>query len=166
MGDREDLTDAAAVEKLRAIAKGETAMLCTFVGTRLEPRPMAIQDIDDDGSFWFFSDKNSHKNRQIAKDPRVQILLTNGAKSEYLSVEGTAEISRDQARIDELWTGWAKTWFTEGKDDPALTLIKVTLKTGHYWDTKHNRMIQLAKIAIGAVTGQTMDDGREGLLHT
>jgi hypothetical protein len=35
---------------------------------------------------------------------------------------------------------------------------------GYYWDTKHNRMVQLAKIAIGALTGTTMDDGVMGQL--
>jgi hypothetical protein len=35
---------------------------------------------------------------------------------------------------------------------------------GYWWDTKHNRMVQLAKIAIGAITGKTMDDGIMGQL--
>ncbi|MGE3509589.1 MAG: pyridoxamine 5'-phosphate oxidase family protein [Vicinamibacterales bacterium] len=33
-------------------------------------------------------------------------------------------------KIDELWEPLAKTWFTEGKDDPRITVIKVAPRRG------------------------------------
>lgn len=163
MGDVENLGTEAGREKIKHIAQGEIAMFGTSTGTAASAfRPMATQGIDDDGTLWFFSHRTSDKNRQIAAHPTVQLLYAVGGKSEYLSVEGVATISRDQAKIDELWSGWAKTWFNEGKEDPNLTLISVRPTAGHYWDTKHNKMVQLAKIAVGAVIGKTMDDGVEG----
>ncbi len=94
----------------------------------------------------------------------MQLLYANDGSSEYLSLFGTAEILKDQAKVEELWTPWAKTWFNEGKDDPTITLLKVKPQEGHYWDTKNNKMVQMAKIAVGAVTGKHLDDGVEGTM--
>ncbi len=59
----------------------------------------------------------------------------------------------------------AKTWFPDGKDDPAIVLIRIQLASGHYWDTKHNKMVQLAGMVLGAITGKETDDGVEGELR-
>jgi general stress protein 26 len=64
-----------------------------------------------------------------------------------------------------MWSSIAKAWFTEGKDDPAISLVKVTPEEGYYWDTKNNKMISLIKIAAAVVTGKTMDGGIEGKLN-
>jgi general stress protein 26 len=165
MGDNKDLTGRAAVEKIKDIAKGQIGMLCTFTADHaMDTRPMATQGIADDGTVWFFSRKDSHENQQILADPAVQLIYALPNKAEFLSLEGTASISRDQKKIDELWSELAKAWFTEGKDDPRLTLVTVTINGGRYWNTKHGKMVSLAKIAIGAVTGKPMDDGIKGSL--
>jgi general stress protein 26 len=81
-----------------------------------------------------------------------------------MSIYGTAEIVFDKNKVEEMWTPIAKAWFTGGKDDPLISLIKVTPQEGYYWDTKNNKMISLVKIATAMVTGKTMDDGVEGTL--
>ena len=165
MGDTKNLVSRAATEKIKQIASGEIAMLCTFTNDgAMEARPMATQGIGDDGTLWYFSTRDSTTNQQIVANPAVQVIYMVPGKSEYLTLDGTASVSRDQVKIDELWSGWAKTWFPDGKDDPQLTLVTITLHGGHYWDTKHGKMVSLAKIAIGAVTGKTMDDGVDGTL--
>jgi general stress protein 26 len=58
-----------------------------------------------------------------------------------------------------------KTWFTEGKDDPRITVIQVTPTDGYYWDTKHGNFIAGIKILIGAATGKTLDDSVEGTVR-
>ena len=57
-----------------------------------------------------------------------------------------------------------KTWFTEGEDDPRITVIKVTPTDGYYWDTKHGTAIAGAKILVGAAIGKILDDSVEGQL--
>ena len=57
-----------------------------------------------------------------------------------------------------------KTWFTEGKDDPRITVIKFTPEEGYYWDTKHGQVVAFAKQMIGAALGKTLDDSIEGEL--
>jgi hypothetical protein len=55
-----------------------------------------------------------------------------------------------------------KNWFTEGKDDPRITVIKFTPTQGYYWDTKHGMAVALIKRLAGAIMGETHDDSIEG----
>jgi general stress protein 26 len=166
MGQTKDLAGADAIAKIRELADGKIAMLCTFTNDHaMDTRPMATQQVGDDGTIWMFSSKDSTENRQIVANPAVQLIYANPSKNEYLSLDATASISRDQALIDQLWNPIAKAWFPEGKDDPNLTLITITVTGGRYWDTQHGKMIQLAKIAFGAVTGKPTDDGVKGNLR-
>jgi hypothetical protein len=57
-----------------------------------------------------------------------------------------------------------KTWFTQGKDDPLITVIQVTPAEGYYWDTRHGTPVAAAKMLIGAAVGKTMDDSIQGRL--
>jgi len=161
MGDVKNLTASDAVEKIREIAKD--ANICMFVtdlSTQpLMGRPMATQEVDDEGNIWFLSDRNSDKNRDIEKDDRVQLFYSHTRNYEYLSVYGNAEIVNDRAKIEELWTPMAKTWFTGGKDDPNISLIKVAPEDAYYWDTKNNKIVSLIKFAMGTVGLTPKDDG-------
>lgn len=166
MGEVKNLNQKESIDKIKEIGDGTVCQFCTFTEAfMLDCRPMHTQQVDDSGNLWYFSGKDSNKNEQISQNKKVQLLFSVNSKNEYLSMEGTAIISRDQQKIDELWSGWAKTWFTEGKDDPNLTLIKVVPSASYYWDTQHSKMVSLVKIATGALTGKTMDDGVEGTLN-
>ena len=86
------------------------------------------------------------------------------AHSEFMHIEGVATVLRDRAKLKELWSFTMKTWFTEGEDDPRITLIKFAPTYGYYWDTKHGRAVAGVKMLIGAVIGKTLDDSIEGRL--
>lgn len=162
----ENLTQNKAIDKIQKLVKAaDIGMFTTALTTLpLNSRPMATQDVDDEGNLWFFSEKDSTKNADIKKDDRVQVFYASKGSSEYLSVYGTAEILTDRQKIKDMWTPIAKAWFTEGEDDPSITLIKVTPVDVYYWDTKNNKLVSLIKIATSVVTGKTMDDGVEGTL--
>ena len=117
-----------------------------------------------DGNFWFLSANDSHKNQEIQLNNKVQLLFQGSAHSDFLSIYGTATISTDKGLIKELWEPLLKTWFTEGVDDPRITVIKVETKQGYYWDNKHGNAIAFAKMAAGAIMGKTLDDSIEGKL--
>ena len=157
---------AEAIKKLKDLA--ESARICMFTTyTETHPmpsRPMALQGVDDDGTLHFFSAETSEKNREVENDPYVQLFFANNNSSEYLNIYGKAVISENREKIKELWTPWAKAWFQGGAEDPDLSLISVKPESCQYWDTKHNRMVQLVKIAASIITGKTMDDGVEGKL--
>ena len=92
----------------------------------------------------------------------MNLFFQGSPHSDFLHLTGQATISRDKARIKELWEPIIKTWFTEGVDDPRITVIKFTPREGYYWDNKHGNLVAGIKMMVGAMIGKTMDDSIEG----
>jgi general stress protein 26 len=163
--NHEDLSGAEAGSKIKQLAeKASACFFCTRIrsGAPVKVRPMSIRKVDENGDCWFLSADDSHKNSELADDPSMQIMLQGSAHSDFLTLFGTASISRDREKIKELWAPLVKAWFTEGVDDPRITVIRFTPSDGYYWDTKHGGLVAFVKIAVSAATGTTMDDSIEG----
>lgn len=166
--NHKDLQGTEAGKKIKELAgKNNTCFFCTGItsGKPVTVRPMSVQKMDEAGNLWFLSANDSHKNMEIGRDSHVQLLFQGSAHSDFLTVYGEATISTDKALIKELWEPILKAWFTEGVDDPRITLIKVDVQEGYYWDNIHGNAVALIKIAAGAVLGKTMDDSIEGTLN-
>jgi general stress protein 26 len=167
MSNTENLNNKEATEKLKSLV--DEIMVCLFC-TDLKTddgatcRPMTAIKVCDQGNIWFFSEKSSEKNKAIASDKMVQLFFSHPAKSSYLVVNGEATIVSDKEKIEELWTPMAKVWFKEGKEDPNISIIKVTPTTAYYWDTDGNRMINFLKIIGSVITGTNLVSGKQGSL--
>jgi len=117
-------------------------------------RPMYTHGVDADGSVWFFTYQDSRKVREVHHKPQVSLSHADHDAQTYVTLAGTAQEERNQAKMDELWIDGLKAWIPEGKYAPHVTLLHVQLHQGEYWDKlggKFNNLFQLAKAAI---TGQ------------
>ncbi len=165
MSNTENLINKEAIDKLKSLVN--EIMVCLFC-TDLKTddgatcRPMTAIKVCDQGNIWFFSEKSSDKNKAIASDNDVQLFFSHPGKSSYLVVNGEAEIILDTEKIEELWTPIAKIWFKEGKNDPSLSVIKVTPKSAYYWDTNGNQMINFLKMVASVATGANLVTGNQG----
>lgn len=160
-----NLVGQEGVDKIKELAKqAASCFFCTKNDKEglFTTRPMSADHVDEDGNFWFLSPEDSDKNADISKDPHVQLLLQGSDHSDFLTLYGKVTISKDKESIDKLWNPLLKTWFTEGKDDPRITVLKFSPIKGYYWDTKHGMAVALVKRVIGAVKGETYDDSIEG----
>jgi general stress protein 26 len=158
-GEIKNLSGKEAVEKLKEMTEEKTCLFCTYENEKMVSRPMHTQRVDQSGSLWFMSNKESLKNLQIKKDNSVYLVYADSGKQHYLTLSGSAEILKDKAIIDELWNPFLNAWFDEGKDDPDISLIRVTPDEGHYWDTRNGKLVSLIKVAVAAITGKMKDDG-------
>ena len=166
--NREDLSGTRACERMAELVKdADTCFFCTAGGEGPTGgvRPMSVQQVDEEGNLWFLSASDSHKNHDIAANPDVKLFFQGGKHAQFLVLEGEASVSRDQAKIKELWNFVLKTWFTEGEGDPRITAIRVRPVSGYYWDNKHGTAVAGAKMLVGAAIGQTLDDSIEGTLR-
>jgi general stress protein 26 len=149
--NRRDLAGAEAIERIKDIIDdAETGFFITGGGTgdSRGVRPMSVRETDDNGAIWYLGAIDSHTNQELQANPTVKLFFQSGENAAFL----------------ELWEPLLKTWFTEGEDDPRIIVIKVTPKSGYYWDNKHGGIVAGAKMAIGAVLGKTLDDSIEGTL--
>lgn len=163
MSDTSNLTGKEAAALIKGFS--EKANVCLFAtnltSLPLSVRPMHCLKVEEDGSLWFFSNKSSEQNSHIRKDQHVQLFFSNMGTSEYLSLYGSAEISRNKNKIEELWSPIVKNWFSEGKDDSDISLLCIRPESGSYWDSQNN-LIQMPKIAGETVIGKPLDKGLQG----
>jgi len=163
-----DLGGKEAIEKIKKQVKlSPSCFFCTDlnkVGVPLSIRPMTVLQVDDNGNLWLLSANDSHKNVELADDPFVHLLFQGSTHADFLNIYGLASVNEDPKKIEELWNPLLQTWFTEGKDDPRISVIKVEPTEGYYWENKHGNAIAFIKQTIGAALGKTMDDSIEGKL--
>jgi general stress protein 26 len=164
MSNKKNLYDKEAINKIKEMVSDiTTCMFCTEVeGVPFRTRPMATVAVDDDGNLWFFSNKASDKNDEIKDNDTVQLLYAENSDSHFLTVTGKTQIIWDKEKINEYWSPAMKAYFKGGKDDPDISLLKVTPEEAHYWDTINGKMITLLKMATSAVTGMKANIGLEG----
>ncbi len=163
----DNLQHQDAIEKIKELTKkAETCFFSTAKSTEGSngTRPMSVLETDDQGNLWFLCANDSHVYSEIKFEPFVKLYFQGSAHSDFLYLEGHASLSRDQDKIEELWNPMVKNWFTEGKDDPRIAVIKYEPKSGYYWDNKHGNFVAGVKMMIGAISGKTMDDSIEGEL--
>lgn len=165
--NRRDLAGIDAAKRVKDMAdEAESCFFCTTgaTGSTDGVRPMSVRKADDAGNLWFLSASDSHKNHELAANPAAKLYFQVGHHAGFLELEGRAEVMQDRTMIHDLWNPLLKTWFTEGEDDPRITVIRFTPKTGYYWDNKHGSVVAGAKVAVGALIGKTLDDSIEGRL--
>ncbi len=149
-----------SIEKIRELTHGiDFCMLTTLDGGQLRSRPMSTQVFEFDGNLWFFTSDNTHKISEIEKDGRVNAAYSNADDNTYLSLSGRAEVVKDRAKIEELWSPILKAWFPEGMDDPHLCLLKVSVEQAEYWDAPSSKIVQLFGMVKAIATGQEADYG-------
>ena len=118
----------------------EVALLTTRrADGSLVSRPMATQRRADGAHFWFVAAGASRKVREIAADSNVNLSYHKERTREWISVSGRARVSRDRAKIRELYEPTWKVWFPErgakedgGPEDPRMVLIAVDARAAHF----------------------------------
>lgn len=164
----ENLNNLAALDKLKELVdKIDIGMLCTFISGSDYPHaiPMSRQEVDEVGNIWFLFSSDSTAYKNLQSNNKVSLLYADVGDYNFLSINGTGEISEDRNRIDKYWNKMMETWFEKGKEDPNIRVLKVIPDEAHYWDNKSNKLVTLMKMATSAISGHQMDIGREGELH-
>lgn len=150
------------LQKIRELIKDiDFCMLTTTDESGdLHSRPMSSNgDVDSNGDIWFFTSVSSHKVTEIEQLPKVNASFADPDNQRYVSVSGTAQLVRDRAKIDELWRPEFKIWFPEGKDDPEIALLRVSLEKGEYWDSPSSTIGYALSFVSSLVTGKQPDLG-------
>ncbi|MET3731314.1 pyridoxamine 5'-phosphate oxidase family protein [Moheibacter stercoris] len=164
----ENLMGQEAVEKLKdMVDKIDMGMMGTYQeGSEfIYAVPMSRQEVDEQGNIWYLLSSESETYQNLEKNKNVSILFSDTSNFNFLSLNGQAEISQDQARIEKYWNKMIEVWFEKGKEDPRIRVLKVVPSEAHYWDNKTNKLVTMFKVLSSAVTGQKLDIGREGELN-
>lgn len=140
------------IERIKDI---KIAMLTTAEqdGT-LHSRPMYTQKPDEDGTLWFFTEKDSAKIYEVRKDQHVNLGYSKPDDNLYVSISGTASVVTDREKIKELYTEGLRAWFPKGSDDPNIALLKISIDRGEYWDQPSNVLVRAFGYVKAVATGE------------
>ena len=149
----------------------EIAMLTTRRAYgHLQSRAMATQRRAEGADLWFVTYDTAGKLADIAHDPHVNLSYYKDKTREWVSVSALASLSRDRAKIRELYAPDWKMWFAdEGDarhgtpDDPRMVLIGIEVYAAVFLEVNKPRPIILFEMAKGWLTGEMPDIGE---MHT
>lgn len=144
--------------RLSKLVEGMSVAMMTTVDDddALVSRPMSPLEMDAHGAMWFFTDLRSEKIEHLRA---VNLSFADADKSIYVSISGRGEVHAEQARINELWTAFARPWFPEGKDSGNVALLKFVPSTAEYWDAPHSKMVRMFAMAASIVASTPIGMG-------
>ncbi len=140
----------------------ETAMLITKNDDSLQGRPMHLVQSEFSGIFYFFSGMSSAKVSEIEEDSDICLAFSCPKAQTYVSVSGQANTLADSKLIDKLWSPMIEAWFPQGRRDPNVGLIAVSVYQAEFWRGKGNSLTQLFKYAKALYSGARPDIGEHG----
>lgn len=132
----------------------------------LVSRAMATQKRAAGADLWFVTCDDTPKLREIETDPHVNLSYYKDRTREWISVSGTASLSRDRAKIKELWAPDWEIWFSKDgdprhgtADDPRMVLIAVAVHAAVFLEVNKPQPVVLYEMVKGWLTGQPPDLG-------
>jgi general stress protein 26 len=134
-------------------------MVATHAGGKIRSRPMHAIPDRDEGGVYFVTDTRGAKDDEIAAAPDVCLAFADIGDNTYLSVTGRAEIIRDPAKAEELWSTEAQAWWPRGPRDPSVRVLRVLPEQAEYWDTRGNSITVALKLVAARVSGREPDLG-------
>lgn len=127
----------------------------------LVSRPMQVQRRAAGTDLWFMTNGESHKLEELATDPHVNCAFYNNSSREWVSVSGTAALSRDKTMIHDLYQADWRAWLGDeggarngGPEDPRITLVLIEAHSVTYSKKDRPAPLQLFSLAKGMVTGE------------
>ena len=131
-------------------------------------RPMATQKHAQGADLWFMTIEHMHKLDELEDEPHVNLAYYKDRTREWISVAGTAKVSRDPATIKELWAADWKMWLPEEGDprhgtpeDPRIVLIGIEIHSATFFERDKPQPVVLFEMLKGFITGKEPRLGKE-----
>lgn len=115
----------------------DLAMLMTQTEDgQIAGRPMSNnRDVEFNCDSFFLTSDQTRMVADIERNKNVALsYCRQGTPTIFITVQGEAELIRDEKAFKKHWTPSLTRWFPRGLDSPHLILIKVHASRIHYWD--------------------------------
>jgi general stress protein 26 len=148
------MADQTDIARVWDILDGHSiGMLTTQFSGGLRGRPLDARLDRDAGAIFFVIDARGHKDDEIAAKPDVCFVVTVPEDNVYLSITGRATVTRDPAKVRQIWKKLDDMWWS-GPDDPNARLLKIEPTTAELWDGPSNKLVAAYEFAKAKITGE------------
>ena len=133
----DDILDPAKAEEAfwKALEKSNTGML-GLDQPGYHAQPMTAYREEATGVIWFFT----RDDTDLAKDAGVgggqSAMFHYGSKDQkvWACIHGELSVyGHDREIIERYWNPVLAAWYPQGKDDPALTILRFDAEDGRVW---------------------------------
>ena len=159
------MSDAESISKVTDIINDSHIGMFTTINETgaLVSRPLAVQEVKDDGDMWFFTSSTTSQVAHIRANPAVNVSF--GKRTEWVSVAGTAEVVTDRQLIHDMWNQVVEAWFPDGPDTPEVVLLHVDSDSAEYWTSPGGTAATVLQWIKSKVTNSRMSVGDSGTVE-
>ena len=129
-----------------------------FGNTSAASIPLSIAQELENGKIWFIGDRKSETIKDLEKNPQVNLSYTSSDQKDFVSINGTAKLVNDKAKLDELWSPIYAAFYEKGKEDPNVQVLCIECNGAQYW-LSGNTVVDMFKMVSAAVQeGKTAEN--------
>ena len=151
----DEVTERNALSRVWDIVeKARVGMLTTHFSGGLRARPLEARVDRDTGIIWFVTDVRGAKDEEIDAAHAIGLTFTYEGDRAYLSITGSAFVTRNTAQAKEIWRKTDDAWFPDGPADPNVRVLRVEPITAELWDGASN-----AAVVVHTFSGNELKNG-------
>ena len=94
-------------------------------------QPMTAFCEKDGGQLWFFTRNDTDLAKDIGDGASAMFIFQ--ADDLQACIGGAVTPTFDRERMDRYWNPMVAAWYPEGKDDPALTMLRMDCVDAEVW---------------------------------
>ncbi len=155
-------TIAEMKEKFWDRLKDINAGMLATPDDRARPMSHSIRDTDE-RVLWFITAHGTDIADAAKSGSAVTYLVACQKAKLYATIEGALDVVTDEKTLDDIWSPIAAAWFEDGKQDPDLCLVRMTLSKSEVWTTDGGAKF-LYEIAKSNLTDDMPDMGEHAVL--
>jgi general stress protein 26 len=133
----------------KALKSDMTMMLGLSAVDEGHTRPMTAQVEDTPGPIWFFTARDNAIVQNLGRSNRAVATFTSKGHDLFATIHGRLALDNDRATIDRLWNRFVAAWYQDGKDDPALALLRLDAERAEIWQDASS-LVAGIKMLLGA----------------
>jgi len=149
----------------KAIDHEKVGMLGFVGGPPRHFQPMTAFAEPQTRTIWFFCARENDLVKSAARESSAMFCLNARDHDLWACVGGDLSTAHDQARIDRFWSPVTAAWFPNGREDPALTLLRFNVIDAQVWVAKKGPFRFAYEIARANLTRHEPDVGETAHLR-
>ncbi len=122
-------------------------------------QPMTAFCDKERGAIWFFTRKDTDLARQVADGHYAMFTVMAKDQEFQACIGGELVPDHDRAKISAFWNPMVSAWFPKGKDDPELTLLRLTPADAQVWVSRGGPLRYVFETMKANLTHTTPDVG-------
>jgi general stress protein 26 len=140
------------------VEKVGVGMLTTRFAGGLRSRPVEPRLDREAGVIRIVTDVRGLKDNEIERAPGIGLIVICAPDKAYLSITGTAAVTRDPTMARKIWHKTDDLWWS-GSDDPNVRVLVITPSLAELWDGPSSSVVAAFEIVKATVTGDKPDLG-------